>query len=354
MDLSVLIVTSPSLCHPSTILIDSVIDSLSLIPHLSLYETPIHIIMDGYHVIQPHTIPDSEEDNLDTLSTTENDIDTLNGDTLTSTPPSKVRLKKGVIDRSIEENYSEYRKRIFEKYGHQPRFHIHRLQSHHGFALAVKYGLTCCNTQYALILQHDRVFATLIDFLPHILQTMETHTHIRYVGFPSSMSSNHVNVMTTKGLKSLHRASILVEGQEERLKLQPLIFWYDSQHIAHVKRYLEIYQPYSTLPQDLVAYLTKPTINAMRIRRGDFIEDRFGQIQRQALIALRYNDDLLWKLFHWYGSYLVWDANLDYRCNGTEEYIVHLRGRKQAERHITATMEKVLKVTEVAETGYEK
>ena len=208
--------------------------------------------------------------------------------------------------------------------------------------MAVKHGLSCCNTRYALILQHDRVFSTEIDFLPDILHTMDTHTYIRYVGFPSSMSSNHVNVMTTKGLKYLHRACIFVEGQSDRLKLQPLIFWYDSQHIAHVQRYLEIFKPYTSLPEDLVLHLTKPTINAMRLRCGDFIEDRFGQIQRQALVALRYNDELLWKLFHWYGSYLVWDADSDYLCNGTKEYIVHLRGRKQAEKQISATMEKVL------------
>ena len=123
MDLSVLIVTSPSLCHPSTILIDSVIDSLSLIPHIHSHEVPIHIIMDGYHVIQNRIFQDHEEVLQDSLMNTDEDSKALES---TFSTASKIRLKKGVIDQTIEANYLEYQRRIIDKYGSQPQFQIHR------------------------------------------------------------------------------------------------------------------------------------------------------------------------------------------------------------------------------------
>lgn len=122
MDISVLIVTSPSLCHPSTILIDSVIESLTLIPHIHTYEVPIHIIMDGYHVIQSN----HHTQDPDSLMNSEDDQADSNELVSTFSKASKVRLKKGVIDQTIEENYLEYQRRIFAKYGSQPQFHIHR------------------------------------------------------------------------------------------------------------------------------------------------------------------------------------------------------------------------------------
>ena len=131
MDISVLIVTSPSLCHPSTILIDSVIDSLALIPHIHTYEVPIHIIMDGYHVIQTHVPRDSDELPTDPAITNNEAQDSIDvHDSIeipsTFTAASKIRLKKGVIDQTIEENYLAYQTRIYEKYGAQSRYHIHR------------------------------------------------------------------------------------------------------------------------------------------------------------------------------------------------------------------------------------
>lgn len=33
--------------------------------------------------------------------------------------------------------------------------------------------------------------------------------------------------------------------------LQPCIFWFDSQHLAHVQRYLEIYDPFVNMPDDM-------------------------------------------------------------------------------------------------------
>ena len=50
-----------------------------------------------------------------------------------------------------------------------------------------------------------------------------------------------------------------------------------------------------------------PNIGKMLLKRGDFIEDKFGQVQRDLLYEKgQVNEELLCKLFQWYGSYLCW------------------------------------------------
>jgi hypothetical protein len=210
--------------------------------------------------------------------------------------------------------------------------------------MAVKHGLESCSTTYALVLQHDRIFAEPLTNLSTCITMMQTYPHIRYIGFPTSMSSNHDKLLTTKGLKFLNtKATLLCDSiDESQLKLQPLMFWYDSQHLAHIQRYLQIYTPYVSLSEDLRLLLTKPFINTMRLRIGDFIEDRFGQAQRKSLMAYQNDMPTCFKLFHWYGSYLLWDADCTVQSNKkTREYVVHLRGRKLDEAAVKSTVLKI-------------
>ena len=71
---------------------------------------------------------------------------------------------------------------------------------------------------------------------------------------------------------------VRVEG-EEAIGLMPLAFWYDSNHIAHVGRYLEIFAPYTNLPLELREAIGRENVHQLLLRKGDFIEDRFGQAQ---------------------------------------------------------------------------
>lgn len=114
----------------------------------------------------------------------------------------------------------------------------------------------------------------------------------------------------------------------------PLIFWYDSQHICHVGRYLRIFEAPTDMPAHLQDILGPDVISSMRMRRGDFIEDRFGQAQRKMMTAdsIRQSAVRTKELFRYFGSYLLWEpqAYADELVGGRARVFVgHLRGRQQ-------------------------
>jgi len=115
---------------------------------------------------------------------------------------------------------------------------------------------------------------------------METHTHIRYIGFPTSSNVNHDKFISTNyNLHCLNQPEIKLQ-LGDNLYLQPTVFWYDSQHLGHVQRYLQIYRPYKNMPTHLRDLVGIYSIKDMLLRPGDFIEDRFGQVQRRLLWVL--------------------------------------------------------------------
>ena len=62
-------------------------------------------------------------------------------------------------------------------------------------------------TTYALIAQHDRAFIDSFAELELVLEAMERHSWIRYVGFPSVMNRQHANLLHCQyGLKALAAA----------------------------------------------------------------------------------------------------------------------------------------------------
>ena len=95
--------------------------------------------------------------------------------------------------------------------------------------------------------------------------------------------------------------------------MQPCIFWYDSNHICHVERYLKIYAPYLKLfDKSVLNWLGDGfNVNKLKLKTGDFIEDKFGQFQRNMLTKLKdkQNEDMYIKLFKTFGSYLLYDID---------------------------------------------
>ena len=143
-DVTVVIVTSPSPSIPSTTLIDSCIESIfEKVPELQ--KAKIMIVMDGYK-LHPEN-----------------------------------KLKQGKITLELEARYNLYYDALKTKY-HDPQFSIERLQKHMGFAFAVKHALDTCSTSYAMICQYDRIFCCSFRRLHELIQTMELHDHIRYIG----------------------------------------------------------------------------------------------------------------------------------------------------------------------------
>ena len=89
------------------------------------------------------------------------------------------------------------------------------------------------------------------------------------------------------------------------LVLRPCIFWFDSNHLVDVERALEIYRPFTLASPGMRSRLGGKGLNRFRLRRGDFIEDRFGVEQRNLIVGLREEPHELLQTFDWFGSYLL-------------------------------------------------
>lgn len=293
--LSIVIITSPSPQNPSTCLIQKVIDSLKLFNELETCD--VNIVLDGYVI------------------------------------SSRARSKRGKITKEMALAYEEYYNELCIQYGENPRFSIARCDTHQGFAMAVKFGLSLCVTSYAIILQHDRRFCCSFNRIMDCIHAMEKDLTIRYIGFPSILNRTHDLQLHSRYNLSCLNSSDARKDLGDNLFLQPLIFWYDSNHLCHIQRYLEIYRPYETVPSHLVNVIGKENIKDMKLRKGDFIEDRFGQFQRKNLTELMKNssDSDLISAFRWYGSYLAWakadDAAGKEAATAARVLVVHLRGR---------------------------
>lgn len=286
--LTVLIVTSPAPSHPSLFLLDKVIESLTNIRGAE--QCRVVIVFDGYVVA--------------------------------SVPRPKSGRVTAAMAEAYEENYrlaqTKYAPNIHAE-STSRRFELVKSEVHLGFAMCVRWGLERhCPSPYALIVQHDRAFTRPFDSLCAVMDTMDSQSHIRYAGFPTVMSAAHEAVIRRRyHLDALLRDDMLVPVKQQQQQhasswtLMPLIFWYDSNHLGHVQRYLEIFKPFTYVSDTIRMRFSAKQIKQMLLRQGDFIEDRFGQAQRNMLVDLGErvagpeDEEALRNIFRWFGSYLV-------------------------------------------------
>jgi hypothetical protein len=258
--LSIAIITSPSPHHPDTSMIWQVIDSLKYLRGLDACS--VQVVCDGF---------------------TTRPAENIRGTNLWS------MSKVGIIIPEAAVCYEQYCSRLeaeFEatkKIDGARNLSLLRLTSHHGFAFAVQTALLQASTPYVLVLQHDRAFSKQFDCMSALIQACEADTTIRYIGFPTITSSKHDDHQHSQyrvrdALLPLCRVLEQPSGSDPEQKLIPLIFWYDSNHLAHVKRYLEIYRPFTHAPAELRSLIGSRGLKDMLLRRGDFIEDRLGQV----------------------------------------------------------------------------
>ncbi|GAX74774.1 hypothetical protein CEUSTIGMA_g2221.t1 [Chlamydomonas eustigma] len=276
--MTILVITSPSPSNPSTFLIRNCLQSIYACIKGLTPRTPVIVVMDGYNVAP------------------------------------EARLKRGRITADMVQMYEDYKSAVSTMCADMnlQDFRIEKLPTHHGFALGVKRGLELCTTKHCMICQHDRIFRKAFDQLPNLLMLMDSNTDIRYVGFPTITSSTHRSQIQNRyQLSHLNTLSISLGASYQ---LQPCIFWFDSQHLCLVERYLEIYQPKVFIPKEMMTYLGWNFVSNMKLKKGDFIEDRFGQMQRKCFIEMRARNAEIPELeraFKWFGSYLVWTRPLD-------------------------------------------
>jgi hypothetical protein len=148
------------------------------------------------------------------------------------------------------------------------------LSTRHGFGCAVGAAMRLVETEYVLIVQHDRAFVAPVP-LRAVVDAMEAHPAVlKYVGFPVN---NHSTYRDPAAIRARHPnfnfsgvtddvsadvsdvdgpSSLLAPRLVGGLDVLPLLLWYDSTHVARVDHYREFVLP--------------------RVQRGDFIESRFG------------------------------------------------------------------------------
>lgn len=315
--LSVVVVSSYSPVHPSTKMTESVINSLKNVSGIE--RCKVYIILDGYSINN-----------------------------------QRYSSKKGIITDEMASDYIDYCTSLSLLYADSDHIIVtERCTKHHGFAMAVKKGISLCKTTYALVCQHDRKFTSKFHHIDTVINEFERNKDMRYVGFSTVTLSSYLQVLNTR-----YRLNVLSEKDmqielENNCTLQPLIYWYDSQHICHIERYLEVYQPYTYMPPDLKATIKElgQDVGSFRLRYGDFIEDRFGQAQRNLIVAANkhYNPTALchhdednieivvdtvtsiYKLIdavRWFGCYLLLQRDPSTGTFVTNTLVGHLKGRQ--------------------------
>lgn len=275
------------------------------------------------------------------------------------------RAKKGRATAETAELYNLYHQNLVEQFADVQNCSVVRSDSHLGFAYAVKLGLEHCQTSYALVAQHDRVFydtSAIFTRLNDLISAMESNKHIRYIGFPTNSNKKHDKLLSVNyKLDCLNKEDVKLD-LGKNLYLQPLAFWFDSQHLCHVERYLQIFQPYKHLPINLRKAIGLPAVKDMLLKNGDFIEDRFGQIQRKLLCSFAAIDTeesrkCVVQLFKWFGTYLCWQSSAGYAHNyevlkySTEKceavvMVGHLRGRVVSDTRAFSKVQRMLLVSE--------
>ena len=81
----------------------------------------------------------------------------------------------------------------------------------------------------------------------------------------------------------------MIKQQGHELYLQPCIFWMIRIIYAMLRRYLQIYAPYLKLfNENVLNWLGNDfNVNKLKLKNGDFIEDKFGQFQRNMLYKFK-------------------------------------------------------------------
>lgn len=172
------------------------------------------------------------------------------------------KLKRGICSAELAARYREYIRRLRELTSRRDRpwcanATVVELAGRDGFGFAVRQGLLYCESQFVLVLQHDRPFVRGFD-LEGVLHAMETFgERVKYVCLPSHSTHAHPEMML--GRHKLRLPGAMPFGS---ISLAPLAFWYDSTHIVSREYYL--------------SYVFGFGHETARVRRGQFPEETLG------------------------------------------------------------------------------
>jgi hypothetical protein len=204
-DLTIIITTSAIPSHPSTDVIDEVIEALVHIKSPNVNITDVYIVCDGYNIRGLDEKPNFK--------------------------PPKITVEKSA-------DYELYISVLEKKYS---QYKIIKRNKRYGFAKNLRYILDMVETTYVLVVQHDWVFRKDVD-LDKIMCAMDKSDEIKYVNFMSSSSTNYLNRIfkLKNGFKGhkIDKEQIIKSNKEKfGIDIVPLMFWYDKPHICRTDYY---------------------------------------------------------------------------------------------------------------------
>lgn len=291
--LSVIIVTSPLQCHPSTELIDRLILSLNLLRGLeqvncvSAHRVPAQIVTDG--CLQP------------------------------GSAGSKKTKRNAGIDEERINAYGEYKRRLLRRFGRTCErcgcgctcnarcgrqatctasplswldLSVTELDGWHGFGWALRHALTLVHTPHVLVLPHDMEFEQPIDVAALCAILADDSAGVHYIGFANPNLLNYPERVRAKSgiaLTPLAFPAAATDLREPTLLL-PLFRWKENPHLANVRQYFQFVFGPNSWP---------------KVKRGQFIEETIGQRQNDLILKEGGVDG--WREAHapW-GTYLYW------------------------------------------------
>ncbi|KAI8818648.1 uncharacterized protein EV422DRAFT_559619 [Fimicolochytrium jonesii] len=294
---TLLLTTSPSPFHPQTTLIETVLASLR---HSSgLEKCSLTVFFDGYKT------------------------------------SSNQRLKQGWVSDTLSKAYEEFyvaaldvlRQWVARKTGEEylwsaedvkvlagPRLGIPavmytlkstttshmplrtiRAKENLGFALAVRAALQYVQTPYTLVLQHDWAFIHDVPVAELVQLMIDNSSDVKYITFPSVRSLDYTH-------RKRHNDLPCSIPCAYSIPVTPLFFFYDKPHLCESAHYKE------------------NIFGQKFFRRGDFIEDTYGQ---HMLNTIKAPKDVQGKLAAWkeFGTFMY------YPDNGATRILRHVNGR---------------------------
>jgi len=269
--LSIVITTSPIQSHPSTDVIDQVINSFDLLQldcssndtsnnnNNVLKKIQVLIVCDGYKVNQNHAYKSGKitqqksvdyelyVERLKHKYMVDSDGNNCNDD----------NNNDDNINNDDSNNHNDGNNCNDNKF----IFTVIQRDKNYGFADNVKYALEWITTKYVMVVQHDWIFSTHIP-VTKLLQLMDVQVNINYINFISSSTTDYLNKY--HGVCGHHVTKVC----NYDIPLVPLPFWYDKPHICRT----DYYKSHVFGKQ----HYNCQTLKYIRINR--FVEDTYGHI----------------------------------------------------------------------------
>ncbi|KAL0487432.1 hypothetical protein AKO1_000836 [Acrasis kona] len=233
--ITVVVTTSPTRSNPSIDVVKTVFDSFKKVQ--GVHECRKILVFDGYDIAKEN---------------------------------QKTLFSSGRISLEEEVAYNQYKQNVMELIANDDSFkntEALMLTERMGYSWALKAAMKFVNTPYVFSCQHDYAFTAQDIPTLDILNLMDQHKDlINYVGFMSGSNVTYLQQIESTVIK-LNKQNIpfTLKFPDDKVPLVKLNFWFDKNHIGRVDYYRRI------------------VVSDGRciVRRGDFVEDRLGQLIRK-------------------------------------------------------------------------